>query len=451
MAVLEDRVSAKPGRMLVKPEGGAEFYAQLEMADEPVAPGNKLNRQNVIDTLLPVSENGGVGTVVWTAAQNVDDRWLECDGSEVLAAEHAELAEVLPEVPLRPAGVQKITVPYNGGNMLVYGMKYVNGYYIALSGGCIAYSKTLDGEWQFVTVGVDNNWDIIYAGGYWVLYTGEGGGSKDYGYIYYATELDGPWTLGASLAKKESNVGRLFYQNGQYIAIVDKADNSQTVIYAATNVSSWSASGSVSGSVIGLAYSQKRKRWEMALKSNTAVLWIAYSTDLINWTVSEQYYTFTTDIPEIGAASSKRVHAAYLGIDEEYWNVVLSVSGVSGIAAAYVSFLPDCTFVRAQCLDTLCYTAVYTGDGEMLCNLHDTYYRHTADGDFVKNELALVMPNNFSLLNVMENGQLFIGCASSSSSSGCSAYLLHGICLKYRPEITVPDATGVTKAYIKAK
>lgn len=61
MAVLEDRVPGKPGRVLVTPEdGGAAFYATLELADEPVVTGNKVNRQNVIDTIIDALE---VGTI----------------------------------------------------------------------------------------------------------------------------------------------------------------------------------------------------------------------------------------------------------------------------------------------------------------------------------------------------------------------------------------------------
>ena len=55
MAVLIDRVPGKPGRVLVTPEDGGEaFYATLELADEPVVAGNKVNRQNVIDTIISV-------------------------------------------------------------------------------------------------------------------------------------------------------------------------------------------------------------------------------------------------------------------------------------------------------------------------------------------------------------------------------------------------------------
>lgn len=55
MAVLIDRVPGKPGRVLVTPEnGGGAFYATLELADEPVVAGNKVNRQNVIDTIISV-------------------------------------------------------------------------------------------------------------------------------------------------------------------------------------------------------------------------------------------------------------------------------------------------------------------------------------------------------------------------------------------------------------
>lgn len=63
MAVLEDRVPGKPGRVLVTPEdGGGAFYATLELADEPVVAGNKVNRQNVIDTIIDALEAGTIKT-----------------------------------------------------------------------------------------------------------------------------------------------------------------------------------------------------------------------------------------------------------------------------------------------------------------------------------------------------------------------------------------------------
>ena len=64
MAVLEDRVPGKPGRVLVTPENGGEaFYATLELADEPVVDGNKVNRQNVIDTIIESLSTGMLGTL----------------------------------------------------------------------------------------------------------------------------------------------------------------------------------------------------------------------------------------------------------------------------------------------------------------------------------------------------------------------------------------------------
>lgn len=61
MAVLEDRVPGKPGRVLVTPEdGGGAFYATLELADEPVVAGNKVNRQNVMDTIIDALETGTI-------------------------------------------------------------------------------------------------------------------------------------------------------------------------------------------------------------------------------------------------------------------------------------------------------------------------------------------------------------------------------------------------------
>ncbi len=75
MAILEDRVPGKPGRVLVTPENGGEaFYATLELADEPVVAGNKVNKQNVIDTIKACSiftkeEITESGT--WTAPDDI--------------------------------------------------------------------------------------------------------------------------------------------------------------------------------------------------------------------------------------------------------------------------------------------------------------------------------------------------------------------------------------------
>jgi hypothetical protein len=41
---LKDRVSTKPGRVLIKPESGAEYYAVLTRADEPSQEGTPLNK-----------------------------------------------------------------------------------------------------------------------------------------------------------------------------------------------------------------------------------------------------------------------------------------------------------------------------------------------------------------------------------------------------------------------
>lgn len=59
---MKDRISQNPGRVLIKPEnGGAEFYATLTRADNPIQEGDALNKANLLTdataALLGLGEN----------------------------------------------------------------------------------------------------------------------------------------------------------------------------------------------------------------------------------------------------------------------------------------------------------------------------------------------------------------------------------------------------------
>lgn len=372
-----------------------------------------------------------VGDILETTRTDLSDDWLECDGSEVSASEYPELAGVLPSVPLTSAAVNVVNT---GIATYLLRMKYVNGYYIALAKGQIIYSTSLDGPWTTVSVSSYYIYDIIYANGYWVLYTGEGSGSKDYGYIYYSTALNGTWTMGLSAGKRIACDGKLFYYNNKFIAIIGNHYEHSTSIFTASTPSSWTAAGSFNGALMALDYSSKRKRWEMPLAMSYSSIAIAYSTNLLSWTVSD-----TCDISSYSTMISQTI-CPYLGIGEKYWNFSMGDS--------VVSFLPDGTFYKAF-TPTKVGTGICIGNAELLCSTGYNQVRSDPESEFEQIDAVVNTYSSYSQYK-LDNGEIYV-CGNYSEVATGNMYGVHGIYLNFRPEITVPDANGLTKAYIKAK
>lgn len=371
-----------------------------------------------------------VGDILETTRTDLSDDWLECDGSEVSASEYPELAGVLPSVPLTAAGVREVNT---GSTVALYRMKYVNGYYIGLGASRLVYSTSLDGPWTEVSAGASYNYDIIYANGYWVLYASTG----TYGYIYYATSLDGTWTVGLSAGKNNAWEGGLFYYNNKFIVVMSSSDY-RTYIYTASVPNSWTLANTIYKSMWAIEYSQKRERWETTAAGSYSSLSIAYSTDLINWTASDGY----TDDKIVNVAS----RSSYLGIDEKYWNIC--------IGKYVLSFLPDGTFCNSflvsdtSITNNYSMTGVRIGDGEFVYVYGENYLRSDPDGEFLQIDTAVGKTSLFAPCKC-DDGEVYI-CGNKYDTSGV-VQALHGIYLKYRPNITVPDVNGLTKAYIKAK
>lgn len=432
MAVLEDRVSAKPGRMLIKPEDGAEFYATLEMADEPVTPGNKINRQNVIDTLLPMSESGGVGTVIFSTVQNPDERWLPCDGREIKAVENPELYAVLPEVPLQAASVREVKVVDTTAT-IAGAVRYVNGYYITQYQQSLWYTDDLDKEWTEVA-NVFNSADavlkeIIFAGGYWVALAYDR--SSNYGIsICYAEALDGPWTKAYSrYTSGNFSPMALEYVDGTFYAVFSYYNT--LYVLTATEPSSWAQVTQINtsgGYGHRIQYSHKRGRWEMLFggDSNTSMVYLWHSSNLVDWELTGSITT----------AATSNVWNAVLGIDEEYWNL----SRYNGL-------------YRISWDASKCENLVLSDDGYVFCDgssemvLADSCYaRQGKDEEFVKNAAK-----PFSGTPGYGNdGPLACGGFAVAGSNGV-IYFFDELYLHYLPSITPPDANGVTNAYIKVK
>ena len=91
MAVLQDRVPQKPGRVLITPEDPEQppFYATVSLADDPITPGEVVNRQNVIDTIDQVyADKIVMGSYV---GNDTDDRWISMPATPKAVLVHCTL------------------------------------------------------------------------------------------------------------------------------------------------------------------------------------------------------------------------------------------------------------------------------------------------------------------------------------------------------------------------
>lgn len=452
MAELKDRVSSKPGRFLIKPESGTgDFYATLEMADSPRVHGTKLSRQNVIDTLLPLSQNGGVGTVIFTAVGRVDDRWQECDGSRVRSEEYTELYGLLPDVPLRTAGM---TVSETGSTAAVKGpARYINGYYIVCLDGKIAWTKDLGGTWNISSVS-DSVSDIAYGNGYWVIVTY----SSSKGTVRYATSLDGTWTVGKG-ATETLYKGRVLFIDGKFYAFGRYPSATVTYMFTATTPSDWTSVRIERKHLYpeNVVYSKKRGRWECLAVDTETIDSVKHtkrqlyaSEDLLNWSaVSEQF----DDIELMGANLDDL--GCYLGIDEEYINVYgkpgiigIKADGSEAVVTTYPVELKNSSLV-----------AVCDGETEMILGGDDSssyaasgkaeLVRQQATGEFIQSpwfafdeKVATTVPSY--MIERQPDGNFLLTRVGA-------VYAFDSIYQRYCPEIAVPDDTGLVRAYIKTK
>lgn len=309
MAELVDRVPDKPGRMLITPEDGSPpYYAVVTLADEPVVPGTVVNKQNVLDTVYPLSDNSAVGVIVQTVQPAPDDRWQLCDGAEVSAAAYPELYNQLPLLPVQARSVQTISLD-NAPNMRVVNVKYCNGYYVACGydtstgAGLVAYTTDPAGVWQVVqlTSGYTSYasiiWDITYADGYYVAVGRKFASSsqkQDSPYVFYTADLAAGWQS-IKLPASVSYIANMTicYAAGKFAVACGRSygalGTSQAAIcYADTSDGVWSyyQTGDSSVDLPGVWYSAGRKRYETVYiytesnKTTTAKLQLMYCADI---------------------------------------------------------------------------------------------------------------------------------------------------------------------------
>lgn len=449
MAELIDRVPTKPNRMKIVPENGTEFFATLELADEPRVSGTKLMAQNIVDTLLPMSENKGVGTVIYTArpSKEIDGRWQKCDGSEVDKGRDPKLWAALADLPLRPCSV---AVNKIADELLKGTIKYLNGIYVACLDGYVAYTEDLRGVWQLSKTSGDVI-DIVYGNGYWVISTY----SSTKGTLRYTTDLSSGWTVGKSEAAAVGKA-RLFFFDGKFYAW----GYGKTTVYAAEVPNSWSSAGSVDSvlSPTRVVWCEKYGCWlGVACSSETVdgaerkYSQLYSSDDLLTWDEAGEKIC---EADVLGVELT--VKGCYMGIDEEYINLY-GGEGVIGIKTDGSGGVGTVFPIEPAAVGA----GVCIGAGEMLVGLTGSgtaaspavywgFFRQSAAGEF---ELADTPPIStisqpLFPLEVRAEGSVFYPVSVSGGSGVCALDKLYG---RYRPEIASDDATKQVVAFIKAK
>ncbi len=475
MAVLKDRVPGKPGRFLVTPEDcSAPFYAQLELADEPVEPGNKVNAQNVTDTVYPLSDNMAAGVVVQTAQPSPDDRWLLCDGAEVLRADHPELYDQLTPLPLQAQSVRTYTV--NSG-MTVCNVKYCNGYYIACGTnagnykGMIAYATQLAGPWTAVTLPT-NGWksyqtrvyDVAYGDGYYALAVEEysdNSNNRNSIRIYYTTDLQGSWSCSSgNLGFTSNQYVQIFFTNSQFILVVS---SDLTRIYTAKAPTSWTKSKQLDYQLTGITYNNTRRRWECcALYFNysnsiyNTSIQFCHSNDLENWEfVGNQHLLYS------GTAYAS-LDSMYLGIGDTYLNILSKGKTSSSNSEELVircSFDGTGTFNSYEDIyavpnssQSYVLLGMCNGTSEMIITHKSEYFRQTANGSFTRRidnkTIDCCSNDRIKMVKVIvqQNGSFIL-----PSTTPGDIVVFTDIYHRYLPNVAPPDSNGLIKAYIKAK
>lgn len=151
---------------------------------------------------IPGTVTGGdpykVGDTLTTARTDLGAKWLLCNGDVLDRALYPELANLLPyESDITGAWEQSDILTASSGNLFNYDFKYLNGQYIVVgqgtSGGFVAYASNLDGPWtiKYPDSSVSRFYSIFYDDGLYVIV---GYNTTPQYYVLYSSSLDGPWT-----------------------------------------------------------------------------------------------------------------------------------------------------------------------------------------------------------------------------------------------------------------
>lgn len=238
-----------------------------------------------------------IGTIKTTVRTDLGDNWLLCNGEQFSQTTYPELYNVMPEV--NPSNIYQwignnITninnnnnlskIVYNNNiyatastnyknllfyssnlnngiwnnnsptnnNFQIFNIKFINGYWVALgnmaysSNGTIFYysSDITSSSWTQVLFNSSSTncftYDIVYNNGYYVMCGYQPGDNANTSMLWYATNIEGPWTTATIQDQQFLSLQKIYYQNGYYVTCGPRKNNTKGYFYYTTDpTASW--------------------------------------------------------------------------------------------------------------------------------------------------------------------------------------------------------------------
>lgn len=343
---MQDRVSLYPGRVTMIPVDGQANTYDMTRADQPTQEGTPLNKASLLsddtaqamhlpqanptvnDALSSLSGSVvSIGDMKTTMRNDLDDKWLLCNGEKFSQQQYPELYTFLSS---KLSGVF-FTEKDLWGNQDSHDRKitcvtYANGYWVV--GGSygdsshtpysarIAYATSLNGPWTTKDLWTSTSssdqrvYDIVYANGYWAA-VGENYRSAT---ISYCTTLTGTWTTNTLWTGSSSwaTAYCITYANGYWVVGggygADSSDRACSCINYATSLNGtwtrdelwWSNTSATGTAIYDVEYANGY--WIAVGRENIGGgskpdANISYSTNLTSWTdktLSKGYFHCVT-------------------------------------------------------------------------------------------------------------------------------------------------------------
>jgi len=185
---------------------------------------NEVNKNSTNLNLL-IEDCFHVGDIRYSQRSTLGDKYLPCDGSEVIESEYADLYTILKDSVVKvPDLLQDV------GSGVTNTFYHLNEYYIYTDGTCIYYKTTPIEEWCSVDIGVPTTSDLAfrqtlsYENGNYILFYKDDSGNLC---VKYSKTIDGNWesniVVEVSSIRADSrdvliNPGAVIYYNGYYFA-----------------------------------------------------------------------------------------------------------------------------------------------------------------------------------------------------------------------------------------
>ena len=219
---------------------------------------------DIVVTPSDSEESFKVGDMLTTARTGLGLNWLLCNGAKVDRSSYPDLSPLLPETPLGPwsdlVGIEVDTTDRGMNNQMTK-VIYADGYYVTAGRyyksnnnqyyGFVAYATDLNGPWTTVNVWNFGNGakgfinDIMYHDGYFIIVGAyqNGSGSSVYARVSYTNNIvEGEWThknlWDSGGANYQASAYRIRYVNG-YLVVCGYMRETPYIAYASDITASW--------------------------------------------------------------------------------------------------------------------------------------------------------------------------------------------------------------------